>query len=55
MTFSLNKAINKASDTFVPVTSDSMPRDTFERIPHNLDLCDNEQLHGKKISSSSAP
>ena len=45
MIFSLNKGINKAPDTFVQATSDSMPRDTFERILQNLDLCDYEPLH----------
>ena len=42
MTFSLNKAINKAPNTFVQAISDSMPRDMFERVIQNLDLCDNE-------------
>ena len=36
MIFSLNKGINKAPDTFVQAISDSMPRDTFERILQNL-------------------
>ena len=43
MVFSLNKAINKAPDTFAQAISDSMPRDTFERNLQNLDLCDKEQ------------
>ena len=45
MTFSLNKAINNAPDTFVPAIFDSMLRDTFECILQNLDLYDNEELH----------
>ena len=31
-------------DTFVLARSDSMARNTFERILQNLNLCDNEQL-----------
>ena len=31
-------------DTFVLAMSDSIPRDTFERIIQNLDLCGKEQL-----------
>ena len=30
---------------FVQAMSDSMPPDAFERIPRNLHLCDNENLH----------
>ena len=32
------------SNTFKTTISDSMPRDTFERIPRNLKLWDNSQL-----------
>ena len=32
------------ADAFVWARSDSMPRNTFERILRNLRLCDNEQL-----------
>ena len=31
-------------NTYVQARSDSMPRNTFERIIQNLRLCDNEQL-----------
>ena len=41
MNFSLDKAIKNAPDNLVQVISDC---DTFERILHNFDLCDNEQL-----------
>ena len=33
-----------APDNFAQTMSDSMPRDAFERILRNLNLCDNEEL-----------